>query len=79
VDENLVPAPEGVALQLEDRYNPFVRLFSGSSTELPLGIPLNSTLAYVDERYIWYSWYGAPDLTERFQRARQFEVNDLLP
>jgi hypothetical protein len=79
-DFNFVPAPGGVALLLEDRHNTFVRIFSRGGTEAaPLGIPSTSTLAYVDERYVWYSWFGAPDLSQRFVRARQFEPNDLLP
>ena len=76
----LVPAPEGVAVHLVDHYSPFVRIFSaGGAQSVPLGIPLSSTVMYVDERHVWYSWYGAPDLSQHFLRARQFEPNDLLP
>jgi hypothetical protein len=79
-DTKLVPAPGGVALQLDDHNNTFVRMFSPEGPEaVPLGILNTSTLVLVDERFVWYSWFGAPDATEHFQRARQFEPNDLVP
>jgi len=79
-DTRLVPAPDGIALQLDDHNNTFVRIFSPEGPEaVPLGIPYASTLVLVDERYLWYSWLGAADATMHFQRARQFEYNDLLP
>jgi hypothetical protein len=79
-ESKLVPAPGGVALQLEDHHNTFVRLYSPEGRDTPpLGIPSTSMLAFVDERYLWYSWYGAPDASQHFQRARQFELNDVVP
>ncbi len=77
---NMVLAPEGVALVLEDHTNTFVRLFTETGPEkLALGISNYSTLAYVDERYFWYSWNAAADGLPRFQRARQFELADAIP
>jgi hypothetical protein len=75
-----VLAPGGVGLLLDERGNTFVRLFSGSNLdEVPLGISNNSTLLYVDDRYLWYNWYGAANDLDRFMRARQLQLSDAAP
>ena len=50
-----------------------------SQEATPLGLNNYTTLAYVDERYFWYSWYAAADGRPRFLRAPQLELTDLIP
>ncbi|HEX2874930.1 MAG TPA: hypothetical protein VHP33_26950 [Polyangiaceae bacterium] len=76
----LVAAPDGVALLLQDRSNTFVRLYTvGGPLDVPFGISNESDLAYVDRYYLWYSWTNTITFDTTFRRARQFELTDAIP
>jgi hypothetical protein len=76
----LVKAPGGVAILLRDRRSAFVRLFEDSGpTAVPLGIFYDSALAFVDSRYLWFTWRKTDEGTPSFRRARQLQPGDFSP
>jgi hypothetical protein len=76
----LVKAPGAVAILLRDGRSAFVRLFDEyGPTEVPLGISYDSSLAFVDSRYVWFTWRSTDEGTPSFRRARQVQPGDFSP